>query len=291
MTRPGEARAPIRLGYAGADVARLLDLPETRLRSWVRSGFLSPGRGPDGELRFTFQDLVVLRAAQELEAAGIPPRRIRRALGRLAEQLPGGRSLAAVRIAAAGSEIVVRDGTETWNPESGQRVFDFAVAEIAVRAAPLAHRAAERARASDDLSAEQWYGLGWELEATVPDEAERAYRRALELDPDHADARLNLGRLVHASGRLEEAEEAYLAALELRPGDPTALFDLGVVRQDRGRPWEAIEAYRQAVAADPGFADAYFNLASLYERLGKEPLAIQNLRRYRRLVGGRGRRG
>lgn len=278
--------APAAFGYTVREVARLLELPVSRIRSFLAAGFLEPKRGERGEHRFTFQDLVVLRAARELAEADVPPRRIRRALSELAEQLPRGRSLAAVRISAHGGEVVVHDGGEAWKPESGQRLLGFEVADLAARAAPLAHRAAERAEAREGMSAEDWYGLGYELEATVLERAEEAYRRALELDPDHVDAQLNLGRLEHARGRLAAAERRFRRALELRPGDATAAFDLGVVYQDLGQPERAIAAYERAIRTDPGFSDAYFNLASLFESLGRPALAIQHLKRYRDLTRG-----
>ncbi|MGH7806347.1 MAG: MerR family transcriptional regulator, partial [Candidatus Binatia bacterium] len=53
-------------GYTARDVAKLLALSIGQVRSFVRAGFLVPERGPRGEFRFTFQDLVLLRTAKEL---------------------------------------------------------------------------------------------------------------------------------------------------------------------------------------------------------------------------------
>src|SRR5213080_354909 len=107
-------------GYTSRDVARLLRLTVAQVRDFARDGFLTPGRGPRGELLFSFQDLVILRTAKGLVAARIPTRRIRRALRR-------GRSLAELRIAAEGDRIVVSDGESTWSPESDQMQLDFAI--------------------------------------------------------------------------------------------------------------------------------------------------------------------
>lgn len=271
-------------GYTVSDVAKLLGLSEAQVRSFARAGFLTPGRGPRGDLRFSFQDLVLLRAAKGLAAAKIPTGRIRRALKRLRHQLPQGRPLSALRIAAEGDRIVVTDGETAWYPESGQVVLDFTVSEIATKAGPIARKQAEAARVEETLTAEEWYALGCDLEVTSPEEARDAYRRALELDPHHAAAHINLGRLLHEAGRLEDALGHYRLALQANPDDSTAAFDLAIALEDVGRLDEAMHAYQQAIRSDPKLADAYFNLARLYELSGKRAAALRYLSKYKRLV-------
>jgi tetratricopeptide (TPR) repeat protein len=200
--------------------------------------------------------------------------------------LPRGRSLAELHIAAEGDRIVVSDGETTWSPESGQMQLDFAVAELATKAAPMARRAAKAARdAEDELSAEDWYELGLELEVATPAEARDAYRRALELDAHHADAHVNLGRLLHEQGLVEEAERHYRLALREAPNHATAAYDLGIALEDLGRPADAIEAYRAALVTDPRLADAHYNIARLYEKVGKKAAALRHFSAYRRLTG------
>jgi len=273
-------------GYTSRDVARLLGLTVAQVRGFARDGFLSPSTARGRRtLQFSFQDLVVLRTAKALVGARIPPRRIRRALKKLRQQLPRGRSLAELHIAAEGDRIVVRDGSTAWNPESEQTHLDFAVSELATRAAPIARRAAQAARAAEgELDAEDWYEMGLELEAVDPDEARDAYRRALELEAHHADAHVNLGRLLHEEGLVEEAERHYRLALREDPEHATAAFDLGIALEDLGRPKDAIDAYRTALATDPRLADAHYNVARLYERVGKKAAALRHLSIYRRLT-------
>ena len=50
-----------------------------------------------------------------------------------------------------GDDVVVREGRAAWEADSGQRLLDFEVAEIAAQLAPLARRAAEAARAPGAL--------------------------------------------------------------------------------------------------------------------------------------------
>jgi tetratricopeptide (TPR) repeat protein len=275
--------ADTKAGYTMPEVARLLDVPASRVRAYVRAGFLKPVRGSRGELRFSFQDLILLRAANELVRARIAPQRVRRALRELMRRLPDGRRLSGLTITADGKTIVVRDGAARWNPESGQRLFDFQVADIARRVAPLGGLSA-RVRERKQQSAEAWYEQGCALESGSPDEARESYAKALELDPDHGDAHVNLGRLLHEAGDLEAAETHYRRALEIRPDDVTAAFNLGVVLEDLGRDLEALEAYERALAADRPYADAHYNIACLYERLGRAAPAVRHLKIYRTLT-------
>lgn len=170
-------------------------------------------------------------------------------------------------------EIVVRDGSKSWQPESGQIVIDF-------------EEGAQRQEGSVLLapsSAQDWYERACELEETSPTQARQAYRHALKLDSHHLDSHLNLGRLLHEVHDLKEAQSHYRAALEINPGDATAAFNLGVVLQDLGLIQPALEAYERAIEAEPGQIDAYHNAVHLYEKLGDKAAAVRLLKRLRRL--------
>jgi len=264
----------------------MLGLSAAQIRSWAARGFLTPERDDDGDLRFGFQDLVILRTAGELTAAKIPTRKIRRVLESVREQLPEGRSIAGVRIAADGERVVVRDGTALWNPESGQSLFDFSVEEIAEKTKPIALAAVReaKARAEDDLDADAWYELASDLELTDPAEARAAYEKAIALDPVHIDAHINLGRLLHEDGDLRGAEKQYRAALSVAPTHPVAAFNLGVALDDQGRLADAAEAYRGAIELDPDNPDAHYNLAGILERQHDKAGAVRHLTRYRALT-------
>lgn len=275
-------------GYTSREVAKLLGLSVGRVRGFVRSGFLAPERGRRGELRFSFPDLVLLRAAKELVGQAIAPQRVRAALRKLRAELPIGRPLSALSISAEGGRVIVRDGRRRWNPESGQQLFSFDVAELADKVAPLAERRVAEARvATARLRAEDWYELGCELETSRPEDARDAYRRAIELDPTHGAAHTNLGRLLHEAGEIGAAEAHYRQALVAEPNDVTASFNLAVVLEDRERIEDAIAAYQRVLVIDGSYADAHYNLARLYERQGRGVVAVRHLRAYRRLVKGR----
>jgi tetratricopeptide (TPR) repeat protein len=274
------------MSYSIREVSAMLGISPAEIRAYATDGFLDPERGTDGELRFGFHDLIILRTAGELTAAQIPKRKVRRVLQRLREQLPEGRSLTAVRITADGERVIVRDGEVVWNPESGQSLFDFAVADLAAKAAPLIHRNAADARErAHELTADDWYELGCELEMSSVEQAKDAYARALAVDPQHIEANVNLGRLLHEEGAPAAAEKHYRAALDVDPDDETAIFNLGVALEDLGRTADAVRAYKRAIQLDPGNADAHYNLAGIYERRGQKQDALRHLKTYRILRG------
>ena len=275
------------MSYTVREVSAMLGLTAGQIRAYASKGFLHPQRGTKGELRFGFQDLVVLRTAGELTAAQIPERKVRRVLQALREQLPEGRSITGVRIAADGERIVVSDGAAVWNAESGQALFDFSVSELAAKTAPLARAAAAQVHArEDDVAADEWYDVGCDLEPSDAAAARDAYTRAIALDPTHANAHVNLGRLMHEEGSPAAAARHYRAALDVDPDNATAAFNLGVALEDLGQGGDAAAAYEQAIALDPDYADAHYNLAGLLERRGDKLGAIQHLKAYRQLTSG-----
>ncbi|MHB8420835.1 MAG: tetratricopeptide repeat protein [Myxococcales bacterium] len=263
-------------GFGSREVSRMLGLSVGRIRGFVRAGFLDPARGPRGELRFTFRDLVLLRTAQGLVQSTVPARRVRRALSELRRKLPPHRPLSGLHIAAEGRHVVVWDGDGRWHPESGQLLFDFDAATLLASAAPLMRE--DRGR-----SAEDWYAWAVELEESSPGRATDAYRRAIELDPRHAAAHQNLGCLLHEAGQVMAAVDEFKLALAAEPGDAMASFNLGVALQDLGKLSEAAAAYEGALARDPDLADAHFNLGQLHERAGRRGAALRHFAAYRKL--------
>lgn len=263
----------------------MLGLSQAQIRTFASKGFLEAAPGAEGELRFGFRDLVLLRTAGELSAARVPIRRLRRVLERLREQLPEGRAITGVRITADGDRVVVRDGETVWNPESGQALFDFSVAELARKVAPYALESARQVRArAAAATGEEWYEIGCELELTSIAEAKAAYEQAIAADSALADAHVNLGRLLHEEGSAEAAARHYRAALETDPRHAIAAYNLGVALEDLGRTGEAIAAYLRSLEIEPGNADAHYNLAGIYERRGDKAEALRHLKTYRTLA-------
>lgn len=270
--------------YKVKDVARMLELTESQVRAYARDGLLEPDRGDRGEMRFSFQDIALMRTAKGLMSSKISSFKVRKALSRLKQELPSGRPLSALQIKTMGDSVVVKREGGFVEPASGQSLFEFDVEEIAQIVSP--HIGPEKEEDEDfeeELEAEDWYSVGLDLEIAAPEHARDAYRRSLELDPSHADARINLGRLLQETGQMAAAEANYRTVLERTPQHAVARFNLGVCLEDQARYDEALSAYREAIDADEGCADAYFNLSRLLERTGDDQGALQALQVYRKL--------
>jgi tetratricopeptide (TPR) repeat protein len=264
--------------YPLREVERLLGMSRAAILGLVRSGFVQPARGERRAYLFSFQDLMMLRAARALTSANLPARRITRSLQALRRQLPESVPLSGLSIRALGDRVVVQEGGRRWHADSGQYLLEL---DVRVASGELQVLACER---DPTDTAEAWFNRGWELEPASEREAQQAYRRALELEPAHAGARVNLGRLLHEGGKLADAETVYRAGIAHAPGDALLQFNLGVLLEDLGRNDEAAEIYRAALRAQPAFADCHYNLALLYEAAGNKLGAIRHLREYRRLV-------
>lgn len=294
--------------YTLRDAAGLLGLSRSVILRLVASGYVKPGRGPRREYRFSFPDMVLLRAAQGLQAAQIPSRHIVRSLRRLREHLPEQMPLTGLRIAAVGNEVVVRDGGAPWQADSGQLLFDFdppandgprasaSVSKLERRplpgAAPEAPPASSAPLEADGAAtADRCFQRAVRLEAHDSTAAEAAYRCAIAAAPRHADAHLNLGVLLGDQQRHAEAVALYRQGLDSGIESALLHFNLAVALEDLGQPAAAAAAYEQCLALDPTMADAHFNLARLHDLNGRARQAIRHYSAYRRLKGSRGPQG
>ena len=249
--------------YTIRALQEMLGLSRAVITGLVASGFVAPARGARNEYRYTFQDVVLLRTAVELQAARIPPRKILSALKKLRSTLPDELPLTGLRITAVGNDVTVRDGQSQWHADSGQMVMDFDVAPdrgtvalfkrpaqvVSIAPSPSAEKK-ERVRPfaaplRDDVAAV--FSHGEALEASDPAAAEVAYRKVLALDPDHSDAYLNLGALLCESRRCAEAVALYDEALRRRPAEALLHFNRAIALEDQGRTDAALEIERAHV--------------------------------------------
>ena len=268
--------------YDTKDLERLFGLPASAVRALARAGNIQPVRR-SGRLHYSFHDLVVLRTASALRAAKISSQRINKTLQELRSALPEGSALNKISLTALGNRIAIREGQSLRESESGQYALALEIVEEKGRLHVISRDAAPALSNSQSAgdSADQHYERALGIEESNPQAAQKAYELCLKANPDHMEARINLGRLLHLAGRLIEAERVYRVGAK---ADPFIAFNLAVVLEDLEREPEAILAYREALALDPQFADAHFNLARLYERAKDPKASLRHLLAYRRMM-------
>ena len=105
-------------------------------------------------------------------------------------------------------------------------------------------------------SAADWFNLAFLLEeAERHDEAEPAFRRALELDPKLDRAWYGLGLALIRQHRLDEAVDALKRNTELQPMSPYGWYQLARVQVDREKPEEATKIIRHLKGCETKVAD------------------------------------
>ncbi len=100
-------------------------------------------------------------------------------------------------------------------------------------------------------------------------EAELFQRKAIEINPNFAQAHCNLGNILRDLGKLNEAELAQRKAIELNPDFANAHSNLGNILRDLGKLNEAELSQRKAIELNPNFAQAHCNLGNILRDLGK----------------------
>jgi tetratricopeptide (TPR) repeat protein len=271
--------------YGVGDVERLVGLPRATLRTLIDAGFVVPERGPRNALRFSFQDLVVLRTAQALVDAKVSNRRIARSLKELRRHLPDAMPLSGVSISAVADRIAVRlkQGGGRWLADTGQYLLELGAEKNGVGGDfPAGGKSPPRPLPGKSPPT-PFFEQGLELEQRDPKGAMQAYARAIDAEPGHLDARINLALLLHEAKRYAEAERAYLEALDACGADAVLLFNFAVLLEDMGHVPQAIRAYQAAIQVEPRMADAHYNLALLHEQAGRGKDAIRHMSQYRRL--------
>jgi tetratricopeptide (TPR) repeat protein len=167
---------------------------------------------------------------------------------------------------------------------------------------------------STNAAAWNYYGVALQS-AGQPDDAVNAYQRALDLDRDLLEARLNLGTLFLAQnkpdaakteftaytlrrpndaagwlklgsaqlrlGEIVPAERSFSAVLALKTSEAEAYNGLGLARIQRGRPQEAAKFFAAAVQARTDYAAAILNLATVNQQYLRDyKTALDNYHNY-----------
>jgi tetratricopeptide (TPR) repeat protein len=116
------------------------------------------------------------------------------------------------------------------------------------------------------------------LEQFKHKEAADAFRRALQLEPTLALARINLGIALFNLPDLPAAQKELQAASTAAPSAPQPHYLLGLLGKTQNRPEEAISSFQKVLRIDANDVGANVNLGQLYAQQRKYPEAIAVLR-------------
>ncbi len=114
-------------------------------------------------------------------------------------------------------------------------------------------------------------------------EAEQAYLRILQVDPNQVDALHLLGVIAGQTGRNDLAVDYLNAALRLEPGLAEVQNNLGNVFMNQRRLPEAVASYERALRVKPDYAVAHNNLGNALREQGRLAEAVASLEHALRL--------
>jgi len=146
---------------------------------------------------------------------------------------------------------------------------------------------------SRDLVMRGWAWYYRPMSVSTVQEAQRAFERALEVDPRSIDARIGIASVLirkvaegwSASRREDEllAEKLLLEALERDTNRPSAHYAFGMLRRVQNRLDEARMEFETTIALDRNHARAYFRLGQTLNFLGQMEAGISYIEKSIRL--------
>jgi protein O-GlcNAc transferase len=113
-------------------------------------------------------------------------------------------------------------------------------------------------------------------------DAELAYKKILELQPDNIDVLYALGEISFQNKQYDSAIDYIKKILQLNPVDAGAYNNLGIILQEKGQLDEAISYYQKALQVNPNLADAHNNSGLALQKKGELDNAVLS---YQKAIG------
>ena len=108
-----------------------------------------------------------------------------------------------------------------------------------------------------------------------------------ETYPKLSGVYVNLGIVYQQQDKLDDAEKAYKFAIETNKTNFDAYTNLGVLYREQGKFHEAEATYKAALALWPNHYESRINLGILYDLYLDEPaLALENFKIAQKILGG-----
>lgn len=246
-------------GAAAAACQQVMAMAPEHPGAWHLAGAIDLQRGDLQASSLKIEKAIELDAAQAEFHRTLARARV--ASGAFADAAASARRAIALDATNADAWVVLGLGLEATDPQSAQAAWEKAVA--LAPASPEAHfRIGDLQRRKRDYAA-----------------AVASYRAARAAGADHPVLSNNLGLALQELGQSDEAERCYRRAIELQPGLVEASANLGDLLSRQQRPAEAVRAYQQALALKPSVAALWQNLGLCQHRMGALAQAQASLRR------------
>lgn len=191
------------------------------------------------------------------------------------------------------ARLVVRAAFAMHQPDTAHRLAQIAVAKYPSEATLIAQLARAQAVSGSPVEALETLQEAERVDRESPelpftranilwavdklDEAIAAYRLALKLSPQFAEAARNLGVALIQSGHYADAATVLLDAHKMTPMDVQVMNNLGVAYASQGKLESAEATYEKALDSAPGDGRLLNNLVDVYIRQGKVDEAIDSL--------------
>lgn len=121
-----------------------------------------------------------------------------------------------------------------------------------------------------------------QMRLNKPDEAEHHFERALALDPENSQIKNNFATMLCRRGEYDRAIELFVEAAEDRLYETPAFAysNAGTCARDAGRDDDARRYLRRAMEVSPGFRGPLLELAEIEYEAGRAERASDYLERY-----------
>lgn len=107
------------------------------------------------------------------------------------------------------------------------------------------------------------------------EEAVTAFKQAIKLKPDYAEAHSNLGDAYAQLKQFKKAIDEYKQAIRYKPDLAMAYNNMGTAYYELGEHKKAIEAYKEAIRLDPKRAATHFNIGVVYLAHGDKQATLE----------------
>lgn len=173
-----------------------------------------------------------------------------------------------------------------------QKLFDAAVTASKAGDHPAAIARYTEVAAGMPTCADCYYNVGLEY-AVMKDyaQAETAFKKAIELKPEHADAYSGLAGVYNAQKKFDLASQTSAKAAELAGsatagggGSADSLYNQGVIAWNAGKADEAKTHFQNALKVDPNHAPSHYQLGMAFLNLGQLAEAKAEFETYLKLA-------